>query len=77
MSTREAAKRLGVTPTALGNVVAGTSAVSPEMALRLGKFFGNGPELWIGMQTDHDLWRAREALAPELAKIEPAPKEAA
>lgn len=77
MSARMAAGRLGVTATALGNVIAGTSAVSPEMALRLGTFFDNGPELWLGMQADHDLWRARQALKAELAKIEPAPKEAA
>ena len=32
--------------------------VSPEMAVRLGKFCGNGPELWPRMQQAYDLWHA-------------------
>jgi antitoxin HigA-1 len=39
------------------------------MALRLGKFFGNGPEFWIGLQTDHDLWTARQRIGDEIARI--------
>lgn len=64
-----AAPQLGVTKQALGNLVACTAAVSPAMALRLGKFFGNGPELWMRLQADFDLWEAREKLAGELAAI--------
>jgi addiction module HigA family antidote len=37
-------------------VIKGKSAVSPSMALRLGKFVDNGAEIWIGLQTDFDLW---------------------
>ena len=43
----------------------------PEMALRLGKLFGNGPELWLRMQQDYDLARARETLVDAIEKIEP------
>ena len=53
---------------------AGTSArpaISPEIALRLGIFFRNGPELRMRMQNDYDLWQAREKIKDELAKIEP------
>lgn len=64
-----AAPLLGVTRAALGNVIAGKSAVSPEMALRLGKFFGNGAQLWIDLQTDHDLWTAQEKIKGEIARI--------
>jgi addiction module HigA family antidote len=66
-----AAPLLGVTRAALGNVIKGTSAVSPDMALRLGKFFGNGPDLWMKMQADVDLWNAREKIAPAIAAIKP------
>lgn len=45
------------------------SAVTPEMALRLGRFCGNGPDLWLRMQQAHDLWRAREELRAELEQI--------
>jgi len=71
LSTRKAALAMGVTAQALANVIAGASAVSPEMALRLGAFFSNGAELWLAMQTDYDLWRARQAMKGEIAKIKP------
>ena len=67
---------LGISKQMVGNVIAGKSAVSPEMALRLGKFFGNGPEIWLGLQADVDLWDAREKIAAELVKIKPAPRAA-
>jgi addiction module HigA family antidote len=50
-------------------VTAGRSAVSTKMALRLGKYFGNGPQLWLNLQQDHDLWHAERALSGELGKI--------
>lgn len=57
LSITEAAKRLGVSRRTLSELVNGGRGVSPEMALRLGRFFGNGPELWINMQAQYDLWR--------------------
>jgi len=39
----------------LHRVLGGTQPVTPEMALRLGKLCGNGPELWLRMQMAHDL----------------------
>jgi hypothetical protein len=56
---------------ALGNIIAEKSAISPDMALRLGKFFDNGAELWMGLQADVDLWNARARLKDDLAKIKP------
>lgn len=71
----EAARQLRVTRQALHRVLAGDAAVSPEMAARLGKFCGNGPEIWLRMQNDYDLWRVRRDLRDELKKI-PARKAA-
>jgi len=67
-----AAKALGVTQMALHNVINGKSGISPQMALRLGKWLGNGPELWLNMQVAHDLWAARQGMKAELGKITPA-----
>lgn len=72
ISQRVAALSMGVTPMALANVIHCQSGVSPEMALRLGRFFGNGPQLWLGMQADHDLWKAERAIGDQVAKITPA-----
>lgn len=74
MSVYAAAPQLGTTKQALGNLVAGKAAVSPAMALRLGTFFGNGPELWMALQADVDLWETRQKLAGELAGIKPVKK---
>ncbi len=57
-----AAKALKVSRQTLHRVLAGKAAVSPEMALRLGKFCGNGPELWLHMQAAFDLWHAERAI---------------
>jgi plasmid maintenance system antidote protein VapI len=49
--------------------MAGTQAITPEMALRLGKFCGNGPGLWLRMQQNYDLWHAEERLREEIQEI--------
>ena len=42
------------------------------MALRMGKFAGNGPGLWLRMQQAHDLWQAERRMKDELLNIETA-----
>ncbi len=48
--------------------------VTAELALRIGKFVGNGPGLWLRMQQAYDLWQAETTMRDELARIEPAAK---
>jgi len=71
LSVSAAAKRLGVSREMLNRIVNEKASVSPAMALRLGKFCGNGPELWINMQTAHDLYMAEAAMKNDLQKIQP------
>ncbi len=56
VSVTEAAERLGVARPTLSQLVNERKRVSPEMALKLGRFFGNGTELWLNMQTRYDRW---------------------
>jgi antitoxin HigA-1 len=56
MSITEAADRLGVARPTLSQVVNENRSVSPEMALKLGRLFGNGTAVWMNMQTAFDLW---------------------
>jgi addiction module HigA family antidote len=72
VSVSAVAKALGVTRQTLHRILAGTTAVTPEMALRLGKFCGNGPNLWIRMQEAYDLWHAERRIADKLASIKTA-----
>ena len=72
-----AARKLGVTRQHLHRILAEKAPISPEMAIRLGKFCGNGPELWLRMQQAFDLWHAQRALKTEIAKIPTAKARAA
>src|SRR4029077_11258061 len=69
LSVSEAARQLGVTRQTLHRVMAEKASITPEMAVRLGRFCGNGPGLWLRMQQGYDLWRAERELGPELKKI--------
>jgi addiction module HigA family antidote len=64
-----AAKHLRVTRQQLHRILAEQSAISPEMAIRLGKFCGNGPDLWLSMQQAYDLWHASRKIAGEVRRI--------
>jgi len=46
-------------------------AVSPEMALRLGRLFGNSPEFWLNAQRSVDLWTAAQLIKDEISQIKP------
>jgi addiction module HigA family antidote len=69
LSVSEAARQLRVTRQTLHRVLAGKSGISPEMAVRLGRFCGNGAALWLRMQQSFDLWHAERRLQDELEKI--------
>ena len=69
LSVTDVADKLGVTRQTLHRVLSEKSGISPEMALRLGKFCGNGETLWIKMQEAFDLWHARRKLGGELEAI--------
>jgi antitoxin HigA-1 len=65
----EIAALLGVSRQTLHRVMSGATAVSPDLAVRLGKLCGNGPELWLNMQARYDAWQARRRLGKKLARI--------
>jgi antitoxin HigA-1 len=69
LSVAEAARQLRVSRQMLHSILAGRSAVSPEMAVRLGQFCGNGAGFWLQVQTAHDLWHAERKLREEVNKI--------
>jgi addiction module HigA family antidote len=72
MSVNQAALAIGVTRAALGKLVNEKSALSPEMALRLGRFLRTGPDIWLRMQADLDLWDTAHRIGDALEAIEPA-----
>lgn len=60
LSARELSAKLSVSASTLHRILIGTSAVSPEMALRLSKALGRSPESWLAMQSNYDLWQAKQ-----------------
>jgi addiction module HigA family antidote len=60
VTVTDAAKALGVTRQALSDLLNGHSGISPEMAIRLEKAGWTTADHWMAMQTQHDLWHARQ-----------------
>ncbi len=54
------AKSLNVTRQTLDAIINERAGVSPEMSLRLAKAFDTTPELWLNMQRNFDLWKAKQ-----------------
>ncbi|MDQ1346799.1 MAG: antitoxin HigA [Acidobacteriota bacterium] len=61
----------GVSRQSINELLRGRRAVSPEMALRLSRLFGNSPEFWLNAQRAVDLWDAAESLQDAMARIKP------
>ena len=55
----EIARLLGISRQTLYDLSAEKQPVTPQMAMRIGKLLGNGPALWLNMQTAYDLWHAK------------------
>jgi addiction module HigA family antidote len=71
LTIAEAARRMKVSRPALYAVLNGAAAVTAEMALRFARLTGGVPELFLNMQTGHDLEAAQQRLKDELAEISP------
>lgn len=69
MTVTQAAKHLHVTRQQLHRVLSEKSDISPEMAIRLGKFCGNGPHIWLRMQHAYSLWDAKQKLGDAVDQI--------
>ena len=68
LSQNRLARDIDVNPARINDIVHGRSAITAAIALRLGKYFGTSPELWLNLQSDYDLRRAR---ASDWPKVEP------
>lgn len=71
LTVADMAKKLGVSRQSVNELLRERRAVSPEMALRLGRLFGNSPEFWLNAQRAVDLWVASESVKDQVARIRP------
>jgi addiction module HigA family antidote len=63
------AKEIGVPQRRIGEIIAGKRSVTPDTGLRLSRFFGTSDGFWVGLQTDYDTARAKDALSDVLSRI--------
>ncbi len=69
LSKSDIAAHLGVSRQTLHEILAERRPVTAQMALRIGKLCGNGPDIWLRLQNSYDLRQAEKALGKALAKI--------
>lgn len=60
ISVTEAARGLSISRQQLHNIIAGRSAITPEMAIRLEKALGSTADTWLRMQMNCDLAQIRK-----------------
>ena len=65
------AKALGVSRQTVNELLHERRSVSPEMALRLSRLFGNSAEFWLNAQRAVDLWNVARRLDKQIKRIKP------
>jgi antitoxin HigA-1 len=69
MTVTQAAACIHVARVTLSKILNGSAGISAEMALRLAKWLDTSPDLWLGLQSQYDLWMAHKTA--KLTKIIP------
>ena len=71
LSVSGMARALGVSRQTVNELLRERRAVSPEMALRLSRLFGNTAEFWLNAQRAVDLWEAARTIKGKIERISP------
>ena len=69
MSAAELARLLHVPANRISQILAGKRAITADTALRLGRYFGTGPQIWLNLQQAYDLDLARQQVGPDFERI--------
>lgn len=69
ISAYKLAKETFIDQTRISEIIRGKRSISIDTALRFAKFFGTTPEFWINIQTQYDMEKKKEELAPVLIQI--------
>ena len=71
LTTTSLANALGVSRQTINELLRERRAITPVMALRLSRLFGNSPEFWLNVQHARDLWESEQRFQKELKQIHP------
>ncbi len=69
LTLNQLARGMSVSPAAVHALVDGAKPVTPEMALRLGRYFNTSAEFWMSLQTRYELEQARDRIG-DLIELE-------
>lgn len=69
ITATELSRQIDVPPNRVLGILHGDRNVTADSALRLGQFFGTGPELWMNLQKAYDLDKAKAGLGKKIRKI--------
>jgi addiction module HigA family antidote len=64
------ATKIGVPANRISQIIHGKREISPDTALRLGKFFGIEPEFWLNLQMNYDLKLTKKQIYPQILAIQ-------
>jgi antitoxin HigA-1 len=69
MTQTRFAKILGVSRRSVNEIVLGQRPITVDMAIRIGKALGNGPQLWLNLQQKVDIWDAVQKHSEEYERV--------
>lgn len=68
ISINRLARDIAVPPGRVSAIVNGKRAITADTAIRLGRYFGTSPDVWMGLQADYELRVAQRTIGPEVEK---------
>ncbi|MGB5984029.1 MAG: HigA family addiction module antitoxin [Desulfobacterales bacterium] len=71
ISSAELARQINVPANRISQIISGKRSITADTALRLGKWFGTGPKIWLNLQQAYDLDLAKLQLTEDLENIKP------
>ena len=68
ISINRLSRDIAVPPGRVSAIVNGRRAITADTAIRLGRYFGTTPEVWMGLQADYERRIALRTIGPEVEK---------
>ena len=65
ISINALSRAVSVPPNRISEIVNGKRSITADTALRLGKYFGISPEIWLDLQSDYDIRIAQRTIWPQ------------
>ncbi len=69
MSAAELARIIHVPANRISQIIAGKRNITADTALRLGRYFGTGPRIWLNLQQAYELDLAQQEVGREIESI--------